>query len=126
MLYLQNKYKETAELYQKSAIQGNAYGKWCLSKAHGNGDDEDEKFTISFETVVHNDKCKFNNKANNIFETAYFYVYNSNRKRIALSPSIDSFIFFSRFGGMMMKYIEEHHIFELDENGILASIRNFT
>ena len=62
--------------------------------------------------------------ANDIFETAYFYVYSSKKKRIVLSAYIDSFIFFSHFSSMMMNFIKEYHIFELDENGNLASIRD--
>lgn len=38
MLRLENKFEEAAELYQKAANEGDAYAKWRLSKAYGNGD----------------------------------------------------------------------------------------
>lgn len=40
-LRLQNKFEEAVELYQKAADEGNAYAKWRLSKAYGNGDGVD-------------------------------------------------------------------------------------
>ena len=95
---------------------------WCCGSASVNVDNGEDKFTISFEPVVHDDKRKFKNMANDVFETAYFYVYSSKKKRIVLSAYIDSFIFFSHFGSMMMKHIKEHQIFELDENGNLDSL----
>ena len=97
---------------------------WCCGSASVTVDNGEDKFTISFEPVVHDDKRKFKNMANDIFETAYFYVYSSKKKRIVLSAYIDSFIFFSHFSSMMMNFIKEYHIFELDENGNLASIRD--
>jgi len=97
---------------------------WCCGSASVTVDNREDKFTISFEPVVHEDKRKFKNMANDIFETAYFYVYSSKKKRIVLSAYIDSFIFFSHLSSMMMKFIKEYHIFELDENGNLASIRD--
>ena len=96
---------------------------WCCGSASVTVDNGEDKYTLSFEPVIHYDKRKFKNMANDIFETAYFYVYSSKKKRIVLSAYIDSFWFFSHFGSMMMKHIKEHQIFELDENGNLASIR---
>lgn len=96
---------------------------WCCGSASVTLNNGEEKFTISFEAVVHDDKRKFKNMANDIFETAYFYVYSSKKKRIVLSAYIDSFLFFSHLDSMMMKHIKEHQIFELNENGNLASIR---
>lgn len=97
---------------------------WCCGSASVTVDNGEDKFTISFEPVVHDDKRKFKNMANDIFETAYFYVYSSKKKRIVLSAYIDSFIFFADLDCMMMKFIKEYHIFKLDENGNLASIRD--
>lgn len=37
-LRLENKFEEAAELYQKAADEGDAYAKWRLSNAYGNGD----------------------------------------------------------------------------------------
>lgn len=97
---------------------------WCCGSASVTVENGEDKYTLSFEPVVHNDKHKFKKMANDIFETAYFYVYSSKKRRIVLSAYIDSFLFFSHFGSMMMKHIKEHQIFELDENGNLASIRD--
>ena len=97
---------------------------WCCGSASVTVDNGEDKFTISFEPVVHDDKRKFKNMANDIFETAYFYVYSSKKKRIVLSAYIDSFIFFADLDCMMMKFIKEYHIFKLDENGNLASLRD--
>lgn len=96
---------------------------WCCDSASVTVDNGEDKYTLSFELVIHNDRRKFKNMANDIFETAYFYVYSSKKKRIVLSAYIDSFLFFSHLDSMMMKHIKEHQIFELDENGNLASIR---
>ena len=96
---------------------------WCCGSASVTVENGEDKYTLSFEPVIHYDKRKFKNMANDIFETAYFYVYSSKKKRIVLSAYIDSFLFFSHFDSMMMKHIKEHQIFELDENGNLASIR---
>ena len=97
---------------------------WYCGSASATVSNGEDKYTISFEPVVHNDKHKFKNMVNDIFETAYFYVYSSKSKRIVLSAYIDSFIFFADFDCMMMKFIKEHHIFELDENGNLISLRD--
>jgi hypothetical protein len=96
---------------------------WCCGSASVTVDNGEDKYTLSFEPVIHYDKLKFKNMANDIFETAYFYVYSSKKKRIVLSAYINSFLFFSHLDSMMMKHIKEHQIFELDENGNLASIR---
>lgn len=88
---------------------------WCCGSASVTVDYGEEKFTISFEAVVHDDKRKFKNMANDIFETAYFYVYSSKKKRIVLSAYIDTFIFFSHFECMMNKHIKEYGIFTTDE-----------
>ena len=96
---------------------------WCCGSASVTVDKGEDKYTLIFEPVIHYDKLKFKNMANDIYETAYFYVYSSKKKRIVLSAYIDSFLFFSHLDSMMMKHIKEHQIFELDENGNLASIR---
>ena len=96
---------------------------WCCGSASVTVENGEDKYTLSFEPIVHNDKHKFKNMANDIFETAYFYVYSSKKRRIVLSAYIDSFLFFDHFGFMLIKHIKEHHIFELDENGNLASFR---
>jgi len=97
---------------------------WYCGSASATVSNGKDKYTISFEPVVHGDKRKFKNMANDIFETAYFYVYSSKKKRIVLSAYIDSFIFFADLDCMMMKIIKEYHIFKLDENGNLASLRD--
>ena len=97
---------------------------WCCGLASVTVENGEDKYTLSFEPVVHNDKRKFKNMANDIFETAYFYVYSSKKRRIVLSAYVDSFLFFDHFDCMLIKHIKEHQIFELDENGNLASFRD--
>ena len=97
---------------------------WYCGSASATVSNGKDKYTISFEPVVHGDKRKFKKMGNDIFETAYFYVYSSKTKRIILSAYIDSFIFFADLDCMMMKFIKEYHIFKLDENGNLASLRD--
>ena len=89
---------------------------WCCGSASVTVDNEDEKTTLSFEPVIHRDKHKFKHMINDIFETAYFYVYSSKKKRIVLSAYIDSFFFFDHLDCMMKKFIKENEIFKPTEN----------
>ena len=95
---------------------------WCCGSASVTVDNGEDKFTISFEAVVHDDKRKFKNMTNDIFETAYLYVYSSKKKRIVLSAYIDSFIFFSHFDSMMQKHIKEYDIFIPDQETDTPSV----
>ena len=50
-LRLENKFDEAAELYQKAADEGDAYAKWRLSNAYGNGEGVDWDESKAFELL---------------------------------------------------------------------------
>ena len=88
---------------------------WCYGSASVTFDNGNDKFTLSFESVNHKDKYKFKHMMNDIFDTAYFYVYSSKKRSIVLSAYIDSFNFFSHLDCMMEKFIKENEIFKPTE-----------
>jgi len=59
-LRLENKFDEAAELYQKAADEGDAYAKWRLSNAYGNGEgvDWDEAKALELLKQAAQDGCE--------------------------------------------------------------------
>lgn len=59
-LRLKNKFDEAAELYQKAADEGDAYAKWRLANAYGNGDgvDWDEDKAVELLKQSAQDGCE--------------------------------------------------------------------